>query len=68
MAGKAVAGFPPSSGAGTVRVRLLRVRQRNMPPRFKQVKGELGRADFQVRSDIAIRHHQGLVSYAFSFC
>ena len=35
---------------------------------YKQVKDELGRADFQVRSDIAIRRHQVLVNCAFSFC
>ena len=31
-------------------------------------KDELGWADFQVRSDIAIRRHQVLVNCAFSFC
>ena len=35
---------------------------------YKQVKDELGWADFQVRSDIAIRRHQALVYCAFSFC
>ncbi|MDW5329628.1 hypothetical protein [Plantactinospora sp. KLBMP9567] len=35
---------------------------------YKQVKDELGWADFQVRSAIAIRHHQTLVHCAFSFC
>ena len=35
---------------------------------YKQVKDELGWADFQVRSDIAIRRHQVLVHCAFSFC
>lgn len=34
----------------------------------KQVKDELGWADFQVRSPIAIRRHQVLVNCAFSFC
>lgn len=34
----------------------------------KQVKDELGWADFQVRSDSAIRRHQTLVTCAFSFC
>lgn len=33
----------------------------------KQVKDELGWADFQVRSDTAIRRHQTLVNCAFSF-
>jgi hypothetical protein len=35
---------------------------------YKQVKDELGWADFQVRSAIAIRRHQTLVNCAFSFC
>jgi DDE superfamily endonuclease/Phenazine biosynthesis-like protein len=35
---------------------------------YKQVKDELGWADFQVRSDIAIRRRQALVCCAFSFC
>jgi DDE superfamily endonuclease len=34
----------------------------------KQVKDALGWADFQVRSDVAIRRHQALVNCAFSFC
>jgi hypothetical protein len=34
---------------------------------YKQVKDELGWADFQVRSDVAIRRHQALVNCAFSF-
>src|SRR5206468_4991350 len=35
---------------------------------YKQVKQELGWADFQVRSDRAIRRHWTLVCCAFSFC
>jgi hypothetical protein len=35
---------------------------------YRQVKDELGWADFQVRSDLAIRRHQVLVNCAFSFC
>ena len=35
---------------------------------YKQVKGELGWADFQVRSDRAIRRHWTLVCCAFRFC
>jgi hypothetical protein len=34
----------------------------------KQVKNELGWADFQVRSDTAIRRHQALVNCASSLC
>jgi hypothetical protein len=35
---------------------------------YKQVEDQLGWADFQVRSDVAIRRHQALVNCAFSFC
>lgn len=35
---------------------------------YKQVKHELGWADFMVRSDRAIRRHWHLVCCAFSFC
>ena len=35
---------------------------------YKQVLDQLGWADFQVRSDVAIRRHQVLVNCAFSFC
>jgi hypothetical protein len=35
---------------------------------YKQVKDELGWADFQVRSPVAIRRHQALVNCAFTFC
>ncbi len=34
----------------------------------KQVKDQLGWADFQVRSGTAIRRHQALVNCAFCFC
>jgi hypothetical protein len=35
---------------------------------YKQLKGELGFSDFQVRSDLAIRRHWELVFCAFCFC
>jgi SRSO17 transposase len=35
---------------------------------YRQIKGELGFSDFQVRSDHAIRRHWELVLCAFSFC
>ena len=35
---------------------------------YKQVKDELGWADFQIRSDVAVCRHQALVCCAFSFC
>jgi hypothetical protein len=35
---------------------------------YKQVKGELGWADFQVRADVAIQRHWHLVCCAFTFC
>ena len=46
----------------------LRHRRHRVEQSYKQVKDELGWADFQVRSDIAIRRHQALVNCAFSFC
>jgi hypothetical protein len=48
-------------------VRLYGLRNR-VEQGHKQVKGELGWADFQVRSDRAIRRHWTLVCCAFSFC
>lgn len=56
---------PPADLAEVVRLYGLRpwVEQS-----YKQVKDELGWADFQVRSDRAIRRHQTLVNCAFSFC
>jgi DDE superfamily endonuclease len=35
---------------------------------YNQIKDELGWANFQIRSDTAIRRHQALVNCAFSFC
>ena len=35
---------------------------------YRQIKGELGFSDFQVRSDRAIRRHWEMVFCAFSFC
>ena len=35
---------------------------------YKQMKNELGWADFMVRSDRAIRRHWALVCCAFAFC
>jgi DDE superfamily endonuclease len=35
---------------------------------FRQIKGELGFSDFQVRRDHAIRRHWEMVFCAFSFC
>jgi hypothetical protein len=37
-------------------------------PLLHRIKDELGWADFQVRSDTAIRRHQTLVACAFTFC
>jgi hypothetical protein len=39
-----------------------------MEQSYKQVKNELGWADFAVRSDTAIRRHWNLIFCAFSFC
>ena len=57
--------YPPADLAEIVRIYGLRHWGEHG---YKQVKDELGWADFQVRSDIAIRRHQVLVNCAFSFC
>jgi hypothetical protein len=61
------AGSPhPAAGLAEI-VRIYGIRHW-IEQSYKQVKDELGWADFQVRSDIAIRRHQVLVNCAFSFC
>src|SRR6266700_4144813 len=61
------AGSPhPAAGLAEI-VRIYGIRHW-IEQGYKQVKDELGWADFQVRSDIAIRRHQVLVNCAFSFC
>jgi len=61
------AGSPhPAAGLAEV-TRIYRIRHWTGQS-YKQVKDELGWADFQVRSDIAIRRHQALVNCAFCFC
>jgi DDE superfamily endonuclease len=59
------APFLPADLAEVVRLYSLR---NWVEQSYKQVKGELGWADFQVRSDRAIRRHWQLVCCAFSFC
>jgi SRSO17 transposase len=61
----ASAAFPAADLAEVVRLYSLR---NWVEQSYKQVKGELGWADFQVRSDRAIRRHWTLVCCAFSFC
>jgi DDE superfamily endonuclease len=56
---------PPAGLAEIVRIYGIR---NWIEQSYKQVKDELGWADFQVRSDVAIRRHQALVNCAFSFC
>ncbi|HVA90036.1 MAG TPA: IS701 family transposase [Chloroflexota bacterium] len=58
-------GLVPASLAAVVRLYGLR---QWVEQSYKQVKQELGWADFQVRSDRAIRRHWALVCCAFSFC
>jgi hypothetical protein len=62
---RAPAALPPADLAEVLRLYGLRVW---VEQGYKQVKGELGWADFQVRSDRAIRRHWQLVCCAFSFC
>jgi SRSO17 transposase len=59
------AAFAPAGLAEVVRLYSLR---NWVEQGYKQVKHELGWADFQVRSDRAIRRHWQLVWCAFSFC
>ncbi|GGZ41460.1 hypothetical protein GCM10010365_72710 [Streptomyces poonensis] len=56
---------PPAGLAEVVRIYGIR---NWIEQSYKQVKDELGWADFQVRTDRAIRRHQTLVNCAFSFC
>ncbi|MFD8396729.1 hypothetical protein ACFV2N_48295 [Streptomyces sp. NPDC059680] len=62
---EATSRHPAASLAEVVRIYGLR---HWVEQSYKQVKDELGWADFQVRSDTAIRRHQTLVHCAFSFC
>ena len=57
--------FAPADLAEVVRLYGLRTW---VEQGYKQVKQELGWADFMVRSDRAIRRHWHLVCCAFSFC
>ena len=59
------APFPPADLAEIVRLYGLR---NWVEQGYKQLKQELGWADFMVRSDQAIRRHWQLVFCAFSFC
>ncbi|MER5700053.1 hypothetical protein ACWDBO_53205 [Streptomyces mirabilis] len=61
----ATSPHPPADLAEVVRLYGLRPW---IEQSYKQIKDELGWADFQVRSDRAIRRHQTLVNCAFSFC
>jgi Transposase DDE domain len=63
--GRRRASVAPAELAEVVRLYSLR---NWVEQSYKQVKGELGWADFQVRSDRAIRRHWQLVCCAFSFC
>lgn len=56
---------PPADLAALVRIYALRSW---IEQGYKQVKDELGWADFQIRSSLAIRRHQTLVMAAFCFC
>src|SRR5574340_1259659 len=57
--------YPPADLAEITRLYGLR---HWVEQSYIQVEDELGWADFQVRSDLAIRRHQILVCCAFSFC
>jgi hypothetical protein len=61
----AASGFVPADLVEVVRLYGLR---NWVEQAYKQVKEELGWADFMVRADLAIRRHWELVLCAFSFC
>jgi DDE superfamily endonuclease len=65
--GPRAAGSPHPAATLAEIVRIYAIRNW-IEQSYKQVKDELGWADFQVRSDAAIRRHQALVNCAFSFC
>jgi len=65
LAPEACAPHPAADLAEVVRLYGLR---QWVEQAYRQVKGALGWADFQVRSDRAIRRHWQLVCCAFSFC
>ncbi|MFF0579396.1 hypothetical protein [Streptosporangium saharense] len=65
--GPAAAGSPHSSADLAAIVRIYALRSWTEQG-YKQIKDELGWADFQVRSSRAIRRHQALVMAAFCFC
>jgi SRSO17 transposase len=62
---EATSAHPPADLAEIVRIYGIR---NWIEQSYKQIKDELGWADFQVRSDTAIRRHQALVNCAFCFC
>jgi hypothetical protein len=62
---EATSAHPPADLAEITRIYGIR---HWIEQSYKQVKDELGWADFQVRSDTAIRRHQTLVNCAFCFC
>ena len=65
--GRREAGSPHPAASLAEIVRIYGIRHWTEQS-YKQVKDELGWADFQVRSDAAIRRHQALVNCAFCFC
>jgi hypothetical protein len=65
--GPAAAACPHPSADPAALVRIYALRSW-IEQGYKQVKDELGWADFQVRSSLAIRRHQTLVMAAFCFC
>ena len=62
---EAASAHPPADLAEVTRIYGIR---HWIEQSYKQVKDQLGWADFQVRSDTAIRRHQALVNCAFCFC
>ncbi|MBB4942804.1 hypothetical protein FHR32_007204 [Streptosporangium album] len=66
--GSVRAAWSPHPAAGLAEIVRLYGLRTWIEQGYKQVKDELGWADFQVRSDAAIRRHWALVACAFTFC
>jgi hypothetical protein len=61
-------GSPRAAASPLVPADLAEIVRLWVEQSYKQVKGELGWADFQVRADAAIQRHGHLVCCAFTFC
>jgi len=68
LPGSERAATSPLAGASLAEIVRLYGLRMWVEQSYKQVKGALGWAEYQVRSDVAMRRHWVLVWCAFSFC